>query len=88
MTDVIKAMACGPARRERQHRVEPIQRLDGGLFIDAEHRGVRGRSQIQPENGRGLVLEIGVRTGDVALEAVRLSNARIHLPLSKGRVVV
>jgi hypothetical protein len=36
------------ARGQRQKRILAIQGLDGGLFIPAEHRGMRRRIQIHP----------------------------------------
>jgi hypothetical protein len=40
MTLVLKAAALGPPRRERQHRVEAIERLNRGLLVDTEYRRV------------------------------------------------
>jgi len=37
MPVVLEAVALGAARRERQHRVEPVKRLYRRLLIDAEH---------------------------------------------------
>ena len=34
---VLETVALGAARRKRQDRIEPIQRLNGGLFIDTKH---------------------------------------------------
>ena len=42
MAIVFKTMALGPPRRQRQHRIKPVQGLDGGLFVDAKHRRMRG----------------------------------------------
>jgi hypothetical protein len=39
---VLSAALQSP-RRQRQHRFEPIQGLDGGLFVDAKHRRMFGR---------------------------------------------
>ena len=35
VTVVLKAVALEPPRRQWQNRVEPVQGLDGGLFVDA-----------------------------------------------------
>jgi hypothetical protein len=40
VTVVFKAVTFQPSGRERQHRIEPVQGLNGRLLIDAEHRGV------------------------------------------------
>jgi hypothetical protein len=36
-------------RGERQHRIESIQRLNGGVVIDAKHRGMGRRIQVQAD---------------------------------------
>jgi hypothetical protein len=38
--------------RERQHGISPIERLDGGLFIHAEHVGMLRRMEIEPNDVR------------------------------------
>src|SRR6201987_592742 len=49
---VFKSMALGAARRKRQHRIESIQRLNGGLLIDTKHGGMLRRAPVKPENVR------------------------------------
>src|SRR3989304_2892040 len=39
--EVLEAMPLGPARREWQNGIAPIQRLNRRLLLHAEHRGVR-----------------------------------------------
>jgi hypothetical protein len=52
---VLKTMSFRPAGGERQNRVFTIERLNVRLFIDAEHRSVRRRIQMQT-NDVGSVL--------------------------------
>src|SRR5260370_42631974 len=40
---VLEAVALGPPRAKRQHRVEAIEGLDRGLLIDTEHRSMLRR---------------------------------------------
>ena len=39
MAVVLEAVTLGSSPRKRQHGIEPIQGLDGGFLIDAEHGG-------------------------------------------------
>src|SRR5258708_29544728 len=45
--EVLKAMTFSTARRQRQYRVLAIQRLNGRLLIDAEHRSEEHTSELQ-----------------------------------------
>ena len=40
---VLESVALDSARRERQHPVPTVERLNGGLLVDAEHCGTTGR---------------------------------------------
>jgi hypothetical protein len=52
-------VALNSTRRERQDRIKPIQSLNGGLFIDAEHRGVLGGFRYRPIMSAALVSKSG-----------------------------
>ena len=69
--EVLEAVSLGAARRERQDRVFAIQRLDRGLLIDAEHRRVLWRVQIQADDLGRLGLEVRIVRGHVAFEPMR-----------------
>ena len=71
-------MALGAARRKRQHRIELIQRLNGGLFIDTKHGGMLRRAQVQPDNVSGLDFEIRIVAGHVALKRCGFRPASFH----------
>ena len=43
---IFKAVPFQPPRRQRKHRIEPVQRLNRGFLIHAKPRRVLGRSQI------------------------------------------
>ena len=70
--EVLKAVSLRAARRQGQHRVKAVQRLDRGFLIDREHGGVLRGMEIQPDHVRSLRLEVRIVRGHVALEAVRL----------------
>jgi hypothetical protein len=69
---VFKPMALQPSGRQRQHRIEPVQGLDRGLFIHAKHRRVLRRFDVQSDNVGCLGLEVGVVRGHVACDALGL----------------
>ena len=63
MAIVLEAVTFGASGRKWQNRVEPIQSLNRGLFIDAKHRGVLRRSQIQADNIGCLAFEVRIVAG-------------------------
>ena len=71
MAVVFKAVPLRAARGQGQHRVEPVQRLDGGLFVHAKHRRVLRRMQIQREDVGGLVLEVRIGGSHIAVHPLR-----------------
>jgi hypothetical protein len=72
MPGVLKAVSFRAAWRQRQDRIQPIQRLDRGLLIDTEDRRVLRRVQIQSDNIGGLALKVGIVRRHVSLEPMRL----------------
>ena len=69
---VLEAVAFGASRRERQHGIETVQGLNGGLLINAEHGGVLRRAQIEAEDVGRFGFELGIVAGHVTFETVRL----------------
>jgi hypothetical protein len=67
-------MTLGAARRKRQHRVQPIQRLNGSLLVDTEHRRMLGRTDVKPNNIGGFGFKIGIIAGHVAFQPVWLQT--------------
>ena len=65
-------MALNPSGRERQDGIEPVQGLDGGLFVDAEDGSMLGRVQVETDDVGSLGLEVGIVAGHVTLQTVRL----------------
>src|SRR5580700_1510484 len=50
MPIVLEAVALGPPRAKRQHRVEAIEGLDRCLLVDAEYRGMLWRIDVEPDH--------------------------------------
>ena len=70
--EILKPVPLGASRREWQHRILAVQRLDRGLLIHTEHRRMRRRVQIQPNDVGGLLLKIRVVARHVAVQPLRL----------------
>ena len=60
---------------ERQDRIEAVQGLNGGLFIDAEHGRMLRRIQVQADDVGGFAFEVRIVAGHVALQAMRLQSS-------------
>ena len=50
MAIVFETVALDPSGRERQDGIEPVQLLDGGLFVDAEDGSMLGRVQVEADD--------------------------------------
>ena len=74
MAVVLEAVPLGAARRQRQDRIEPVERLDGRFLIDRKHGRVVGRIHIQPDHVCRFGLEVGIVRLHVALESMRLQT--------------
>jgi site-specific recombinase XerD len=72
---VFKTVALGPPRRQRQHRLKPVQGWDGGLFVDAKHRHMQRRFDVQPNNIRRSALH-RVFTATIRNRNTRMAYAR------------
>jgi hypothetical protein len=72
---VLKAVAFGASRRERQVGIKTNQGLNGGLLIDAEHGCGLGWVQIEAEDVGGFGFELG------AVIAVSPSRWNIRPPV-------
>ena len=57
VTEILEPMTLGPSRRERQHRIESVEGLDGALFVHAEDGGMGWRGQIQSNDVGGFRFE-------------------------------
>ena len=72
VAEIFEPVTFGTAWRQRQHRIQPIQRLDGGLLIRGKDDRVLRRIQIQTDHVGGLFFELRIVREHVALEPVRL----------------
>src|SRR6516162_11914163 len=80
VTIVFETVAFQASGRQRQHRIEPVESLDGTLLVDAEHRRVLRRLEVQADNIGGLALEIRIVGSHVALDAMRLEPRALPYP--------
>ena len=74
MAKVFKTVPFRPTRGEWQHGVEPVESLDGALFIYAEDRGIERRLEIECDDIGRFGFEIGVVTRHVTTQTVRLQS--------------
>ena len=72
MPGVLEPMAFGPPRRQRQPRVDPVERLNRRFLIDAEDHGVLRWVEIEADHVGRLGFEVRIRRAHVALEAMGL----------------
>src|SRR5512133_3668004 len=72
MAKVLKSMPLDSSRRQRQHRIKAIERLDSSLLVYTEHRRMRRRVQIQPNDVGRLGFKLRIIGGHVALHSMRL----------------
>jgi len=70
MPVVLEAVTFSSSRRKRQNGIEPIQGLEGGFLIDAEHGGMLRWPQIQADNVGRFALELRIVAGQVTLQAM------------------
>jgi hypothetical protein len=74
MAEVFETVTLCPTRGERQHRIEPVESLNGALFIHAENRGVDRGLEIEPDDSGDFGFEIRVVACHVMTQAVRLES--------------
>jgi hypothetical protein len=55
--DVVVGAFLGGVERDRQQRLGPVQGLDLGLLVEAEHDRPAGRIQVQPDDVGDLLRE-------------------------------
>src|SRR5258708_17036918 len=58
--------------RDYRHRIQPIQCLNGTCRVDAEHRCIDRRLEIQTDDIGGFFLELRIITGNIAAQSMRL----------------
>ena len=77
---VFKPMALEPPGRQRQHWIQPVQGLDGGLFVHAKHRRMLRRFDVQSDNIGRLGFKVGVVGGQVAFDPMWLKPGALPHP--------
>jgi hypothetical protein len=81
---VLEPVAFGAPGRKGQNGIEPIQRLNRGLLVDAEDGGMLRGIEVQPDHIRGFRLEFGIRRPHVPLEPMRLQAGMLPGPRHNG----
>src|SRR3954451_8432272 len=71
MTVILKSMTFGTPGGEGQNRIQPVQCLDGALFIHTENRSIGGGIHVQPDDSGCLFFKFRVIRGHVTARAVR-----------------
>ena len=74
VTVVFEAVALGTAGRKRQDRVEPVQCLNGTLFIHRENSRVNWRIEVETDDIGRLGLEVRIVAGHISPEAMGLKT--------------
>ena len=77
VADVVVGLFLGHPGPDRQDRRGPVQGLDLGLLVDADHHGLLRRVQIQPDDVADLRVQLGVGG-----ELERLGPPRLQVPLA------
>ena len=70
--DVLEAVSLGATGRQRQNGIATVERLNRGLFIHAEDGGMLRRIQIERDDLRRFLFEIGIGRSQVTLQSMRL----------------
>ena len=84
---VVVATALGRSRNHRQHRLEPVERLDLGLFVHREHHGVLGRVEVKTHDVSHLLDEKRIGRELEALLAPGLQSERTQIrPTVAGEI--
>ena len=74
MPEILKAVALGTPGREGQNRIKPIESLNGGLLIHAEHCSMGRRLEIEADNVGRLGFEGRIVAGHVMTPPGRLQT--------------
>ena len=72
MPVVFEPMPLGSPGRKREHRIKPIQSLNGGLLIYAKHGGVLRRFHIQPDYVGSFAFKVWIVARHISLQPMWL----------------
>src|SRR4029077_1647883 len=72
MTVVLESMSLCSAGRQRQYRIQSVQRLDAGLFINAENNRMLRRLYIQSNDVCRFPFKVRIVGHHVALDPLGL----------------
>ena len=69
---IFKTMPLRAPWAQGQHRIQPIQCLNGAFLVDAEYRCIDWRLEIQTDDIGRFFLELRIVTGKIAAQSMRL----------------
>src|SRR5258708_39931203 len=78
MAIVFKAVSFGSTGRKWQNRIQPIQRLDGTLFVNTEHCSVERRLEVQVDDVGSLLFKLRIGAGHIAAQSMGLDSGASH----------
>src|SRR3954452_25176710 len=86
ITAVFETVALQSAWRQREHRIQTIQRLNGGFLVYAKHSRMLWRSHVQADHVGSIVFKIRIVARHVAFQAmgtdIGLSQNALHRVLA------
>ena len=85
MAVVLESVTLGTPRGKRQYRIKPIQRLNGSLFIHAEHRCMTGWVEVKPDDIGSFGFKVRIVAGHIALQPMRLQPSLSPGPMTTAR---
>ena len=77
----LEAVAFGSAGREREHGIEPVERLNRGLLVEAKDRRVLRRIEVQPDDVGRFRFKRRIGRPHVAVQPMRLEAGALPCPL-------
>jgi hypothetical protein len=79
-----KSVPFGAPRRQRQHRVESVQRLNSRFLIHTKHSRVLRRIHVQPDDVGGFLLKLRIAASQVAFQPMWFEIRFRQYPLYSG----
>src|SRR5690349_4383341 len=72
MPKILKTVTLGPSGRERKHWVQPVQSLNGRLFVYAENHRIGGRFEVKPNHVSCFFGKLRIVTGHIPAQLMGL----------------
>src|SRR5260370_16299105 len=82
MAIVFKAVSFGSTGRKWQNRIQPIQRLDGTLFVNTEHCSVERRLEVQADDVGSLLFKLRIGAGHITAQSMGFDSRPSPTPIT------